>query len=601
MRKNLYRIPTIITFVIITILAFLMTSNYVYKKEKELLDKKYTNHATNIQDKINSLILKKKNATLALTITLANNEDILDIARNSLKSDELHKLSLLLRKETDFKNVWFQIINKDGISVHRSWSKKTNDKIANVRPDLQEMLKNPKIKSTLSVGKYDITFKAMVPIYKDNAFVGIIESITHFNSISRGLRLSDNLEPIIIIDEKYTKQLKENAFTKIFLKNHYIANLSVNKMVLKYLETQDLDKFLNIDKYIIDKDKLVVNTPIVYKDKTFGSFLVFKDLDSIDTFYINEYKQNAFLYLGLFIILLGLILYIISYYLYSKELKKLYKRLRNNQKELNKLNDSLKQTVDEEVNKNYEKNKMLFQQSKMAAMGEMIGNIAHQWRQPLSVITTAATGMKLKKEIGILNDKEYDESMDMIVNSANYLSSTIDDFRNFFSPNKNKNIFNSEDLVEKVFKLVQSELHSKDIEVVTNIYDFEVFTYENELLQVMINILNNARDELVNVEDYDSRFIFVDFYEKDKNAIVKIKDSAGGIPKDIMDRIFEPYFTTKHQSQGTGIGLFMSEEIISKHMNGEIIVENETYEYKGKTFVGAAFTLIIPMDEDKTI
>ncbi|WP_108062881.1 sensor histidine kinase [Poseidonibacter lekithochrous] len=600
MRKNLYRIPTIITFAIITILAFSMTTNYIYKKENQLLDKKYTNHSSNIQDKINSLILKKKNATLALTITLADNKNILDIATNNLRNDELNKLSLLLRKETDFKNVWFQVINKDGVSIHRSWSEKRDDVISKVRPDLQEMLKNPKIKSTVSVGKYDITFKAMVPIYNNNEFVGIIESITHFNSISRGLRLSDNLEPIVIIDEKYTKQLKENAFTKIFLQNHYVANLSVNKELLDYLRTQDLEGFLSIEKYKIDKDKLVVNTPITYGDKVFGSFLVFKDLDRIDTSYIKEYKQNAFLYLGLFVILLGLILYIISYYLYSKELKKLYKRLRNNQKELNKLNSSLQQTVDDEVNKNYEKNKMLFQQSKMAAMGEMIGNIAHQWRQPLSVITTAATGMKLKKEIGILNDQEYDESMDMIVNSANYLSSTIEDFRNFFSPNKNKNIFNSEELIEKVFTLIQSEFNTKNIVVVTNIYDFEVFTYENELLQVLINLLNNARDELINVEDYDSRFIFMDFYEKDENAIIKIKDSAGGIPSDIIDRIFEPYFTTKHQSQGTGIGLFMSEEIISKHMNGEISVENETYEYKDKTYTGAAFTLSIPMN-DKTI
>ncbi len=597
MRKNLYRIPTIITFAIITILAFSMTTNYIYEKENQLLDKKYTNHASNIQDKIKSQILKKKNATLALTITLANNPDIINYG---MKNNNLNSLSLLLREETDFKNVWFQIIDKNGKSLYRSWSDKKNDAIVKVRSDLKKMLKKPRIKSTISIGKYDITFKAMVPIYKNGDFLGIIESITHFNSISRGLRLSDSLEPIIIIDDKYTKQLEKNAFTKIFLKNHYIANLSVSKELLRYLDSQDLNSFLNIEKYKIDRDKLVVNTPIIFENKMLGNFLVFKNLDTIDTSYIDEYKQNAFLYLGLFVILLGLVLYIISYYLYSKELKKLYKRLRNNQKELNKLNDSLQQTVDEEVSKNYEKNKMLFQQSKMAAMGEMIGNIAHQWRQPLSVITTAATGMKLKKEIGILNDQEYVESMDMIVNSANYLSNTIEDFRNFFSPSKNKNIFKSEELVEKVFNLIHSEFNSKNIVVITNIYDFEVYTYENELLQVMINLLNNARDELVNVEDYDSRFIFMDFYEKDENAVIKIKDSAGGIPSDIIDRIFEPYFTTKHQSQGTGIGLFMSEEIISKHMNGDIEVANETFNYKDKTYTGAAFTLSIPMN-DKTI
>ena len=164
------------------------------------------------------------------------------------------------------------------------------------------MLKKPRIKSTISIGKYDITFKAMVPIYKHGDFLGIIESITHFNSISRGLRLSDSLEPIIIIDDKYTKQLEKNAFTKIFLKNHYIANLSVSKELLRYLDSQDLNSFLNIEKYKIDRDKLVVNTPIIFENKMLGNFLVFKNLDTIDTSYIDEYKQNAFLYLGLFVI-----------------------------------------------------------------------------------------------------------------------------------------------------------------------------------------------------------------------------------------------------------------------------------------------------------
>ena len=132
MRKNLYRIPTIITFAIITILAFSMTTNYIYEKENQLLDKKYTNHASNIQDKIKSQILKKKNATLALTITLANNPDIINYG---MKNNNLNSLSLLLREETDFKNVWFQIIDKNGKSLYRSWSDKKNDAIVKVRSD----------------------------------------------------------------------------------------------------------------------------------------------------------------------------------------------------------------------------------------------------------------------------------------------------------------------------------------------------------------------------------------------------------------------------------------------------------------------------------
>ena len=596
MKKNLYRITTIVTFTIISVLAFSITTNYLIKKEKELLDKKYSSFSKNISDKINSLIAKKKNATLSLTITLANNTDVLNILDNKVQDNQrLHKLSLLLRKETDFKNVWFQVIDKDGYSKYRSWSQKKDDRIVDVRSDLKQMLKSPQVKSTISVGRYDITFKAMVPIYKDGMFYGVIESITHFNSISRGLRISDNIEPIIIVEKKFSEQLRKNAFTKIFLQDRYIANLSVDKAVLKYLESKDINKYLNIQDYKIDENNLIINTPIVFNNQKLANFMVFKDLSSIDTTYIQEYKQNTFLYLGLFIALLGLILYIISYYLYSKEIKKLYNELNENQTKLKNLNDSLKQTVNEEVNKNYEKNKIMFQQSKMAAMGEMIGNIAHQWRQPLSVITTAASGMKLKKELNMLSDVEHDESLDMIVNSANYLSSTIDDFRNFFSPNKDKNRFNSDEFIQKVFNLVSSDYKSKDIQVITNIDKFKVQSFENELLQVMINILNNARDELVKVQDFDSRYIFLDFFEDKDKAVIKIKDSAGGIDKNIIDRIFEPYFTTKHQSQGTGIGLFMSEEIISKHMSGKIKVTNEVYKYKDKQYKGAQFELRIPI------
>jgi len=596
MRKNFYRIITITTFIIISVLSFSMTTNYIIKKEKELLDKKYKNFAQNIKGKVDSLVAKKKNATLALTITLANNTDVLDILDGKAKDDpKLHKLSLLLRKETAFKNVWFQVVDKDGYSRYRSWSKKINDRVADVRADLRKMLKKPEIRSTISVGKYDITFKAMVPVYKNNKFYGVIESITHFNSISRGLRKTDNLEPIIVVENKYTNQLRKNAFTNIFLHDHYIANLSVDKALMTYLEKRDINKYLQIKDYIIDNNNVVVNAPISFDGVKLANFLVFKNLDDIDTTYIEEYKQNTFLYLGLFIILLGLVLYIISYYLYSKEVKKLYTELTNNQQKLKDLNASLKQTVDEEVSKNDEKNKIMFQQSKKAAMGEMIGNIAHQWRQPLSVITTAATGLKLKREIGILSDNEHDESLDMIVNSANYLSSTIDDFRNFFSPNKDKNLFNSKEFIDKVFKLVSSDYKNKDIEVITNIEELEVETYENELLQVMINILNNARDELLKTEDLDARFIFICLRKMDNNIEIKIKDSAGGIDEQLIDRIFEPYFTTKHQSQGTGIGLFMSEEIISKHMHGKIKVSNEQFTYRGKDCIGAQFILRIPI------
>ncbi|APW66695.1 MULTISPECIES: sensor histidine kinase [Arcobacteraceae] len=598
MKINLYKIITIIVFIIVSIIAILITSNYLSKKEYKLQSKKYALISKSIQDKIKSTIEKKKNATLALTIPLSLNKDVLNIIKYQKDGKQLNNLSYLLRKETAFKNVWFQVLDAKGVSLYRTWSKKKNDEVYKIRKDILSMINEPKIKSTISVGKYDIAFKAMVPIFENNKFIGIIESITHFNSITRGLRNSDAIEPVIIVEEKFTKQLRENAFTNIFIQNHYIANLSVDKKITEYLKNKDIDKFINKEDYLVEDTYLIINTPIFYNGEKLASFLSFKDINKIDTKDIKEYKQSVFLYLGLFLLLLGLVLFIISYYLYSKELRSLYDKLNENQEELRNLNNSLKQTVDEEVRKNYKKNKVLFQQSKMAAMGEMIGNIAHQWRQPLSLITTAVSALKLRKELGILEDKDYTESFDLIINSANHLSNTIDDFRYFFTPNKDKSKTLTNDLLEKVFKLLSAEFKSKNIKIIEEIEEIEITTYENELIQVLINILNNAKDELVKIEDLNARYISINISKIKNEIIFEVSDSAGGISENIIDRIFEPYFTTKHQSQGTGIGLYMSKEIVQKHLNADIQVSNKESIFDNKTYKGAQFIISIPLRDE---
>lgn len=237
-----------------------------------------------------------------------------------------------------------------------------------------------------------------------------------------------------------------------------------------------------------------------------------------------------------------------------------------------------------------EKEQFIFHQSKMAAMGEMLENIAHQWRQPLSVISTAATGSLLEKEVGISSDEIDIERFKLINNSAQHLSKTIDDFRSFFKPDKEKKDFYLSNVIEQSLKILTSKFKNRDIQVIQNIDNLKINGYENELVQVVMNILNNARDVLEKKED-NQRFIFIDIYNQNENAIIKIKDSGGGIPEDIINKVFEPYFTTKHQSQGTGIGLYMSEEIVTKHLNGVITVENIDYDYNNIKLAGAEFKL----------
>jgi signal transduction histidine kinase/methyl-accepting chemotaxis protein len=248
---------------------------------------------------------------------------------------------------------------------------------------------------------------------------------------------------------------------------------------------------------------------------------------------------------------------------------------------------------------NISREQMLFQQSKMAAMGEMIGNIAHQWRQPLSAITTASSGMKLKQEYGMLTNEDIIEFNDSIITHANYLSKTIDDFRNFFKSSKELEVFNVQKLVDNSIKLVESSYKHNYIDLVVNIKDDSMVEgFFSEAIQAMINILNNAKDAIMSSNNNESKVVVIDVATDNNNVLISIQDSGGGIPTHIKEKIFEPYFTTKHQSQGTGIGLYMSNEIISKHLHGRVAVENKLFEHNGVECFGANFQIYLPIHKD---
>jgi len=262
----------------------------------------------------------------------------------------------------------------------------------------------------------------------------------------------------------------------------------------------------------------------------------------------------------------------------------------------NTIKEYTNKIIEHEDNKRKQQN-LLIQQSKMAAMGEMLANIAHQWRQPLSAISTAATGVKLQKEINCLTDKDFDSALTSINSSAQYLSHTIDDFRNFFNPNNSKiEEFNISKTFNKILSILSAQFTAKEIEIIKNIDNIELNSIENELMQVLMNILNNSRDVLGKFED-QKRLIFIDSYKNQNNLLIEIKDNGKGVSEEIIDRIFEPYFTTKHKSQGTGIGLYMSKSIIEKHLNGTITVTNTTYTYENIKYKGAKFTIEIPIEK----
>jgi PAS domain S-box-containing protein len=261
--------------------------------------------------------------------------------------------------------------------------------------------------------------------------------------------------------------------------------------------------------------------------------------------------------------------------------------------------DITKQKQQEEIIK--EKERMLFQQSKMASMGEMLGNIAHQWRQPLSVISIAAGAVKLGHEYeGTYGEKEIIEFLDSITNSTQYLSETIDDFRNFFTQDIENKDFDCVNAINKTLKLLSSDFKYKEINIIFRRVDSDnIFASENEFKQVMMNILNNAKYILLEKVLTEEKYIFIDVYVENSDINIDILDNAGGIDENIIDKIFEPYFTTKHKSIGTGIGLYMVEEILTKHMNGEITVTNEDFTYESICYKGARFSIKLPISKNK--
>lgn len=224
--------------------------------------------------------------------------------------------------------------------------------------------------------------------------------------------------------------------------------------------------------------------------------------------------------------------------------------------------------------KNRQKDRIMMQQSRQAAMGEMIGNIAHQWRQPLNVLGLTIQRVQLFHDMGKFDKEFLAESTAEAMRVINHMSQTIDDFRNFFSPNKEKESFAVNEALGKALSLVDMNLDDRQIRIDVDALDTPIIHgYRNEYSQVLINILMNSKDAFLERRIADPR-VLIRIFREDGRSVVTMADNAGGIAEDIIGKIFDPYFTTKGPQKGTGVGLFMSKTIIEKNMNGRLTVRN---------------------------
>lgn len=678
----------VFSFLILTIFVLYGTYYYILDKQKILLDSTYNLTNTNILKLTEKFLDNKINTTLAIALSLVKDYELHKLmATQEYDKFNYNDISQQIKDNTKFKNIWIQIIDKEGNSIYRSWTDKKGDNLF-FRKDLKNFVEDKKVSTSISVGLYSMTIKARAPIIdEENNFLGALEIISQFNSIANDLK-ENKIDSVIIADKKYN-EIIQLPFSKIFIDDYYVANVNVNKELITYLQRNKIEKYLKINNYIIENNYLISKFDLYNnKNERLGYILNFVKLNDIDIRIVESFKIQTIMISAIVLIIM---LFLFLIYLYTSYLRLL--KIQENKKEAilnsqeniivitlgNEIIDANQRLYDffintkdlesfkktykcicstfidmqddiyiiekyyngknwaeyilanpdknfrvaiknmqdkirhfsikcsivkneefiiatftditqeiEQIQANKEKDRILFQQSKIAAITDTLKNIAHQWRQPLSVISTITSGMKLQKELNILDDNEFNLSCDGIINNTNKLSTTIDNFTNFFNTDNNSTKFSLIEALENTQKFMNSILEKNSIEC-QFIYDSDIIldSNKNDFSQAILNILDNSVHALITVENIEDRFIFIEF----KNNILQIKDSGNGIDKNIISKILEPYFTTKHQAFGIGLGLYIVNEFFVQNLGYKIDIQNVTYDYKNKNYSGLNFII----------
>ena len=369
------------------------------------------------------------------------------------------------------------------------------------------------------------------------------------------------------------------------------------KDVGKKLENDQTNTFDKEEKVQIVRNLFQLNDRINHIINT-----TFADIQK-SMAHIHEHYYGTIVSTALMIFLILSLSGALAYSIYSSIKKLIYGLsdiVTRKTKDYQELAKQLEYKVNKEVIKNREKDQIMYQHARLAAMGEMIGNIAHQWRQPLNALTVLIQSFGVKSMSGNLTQEFIDKQVAEGLRLANQMSNTIEDFKNFFSPHKEREYFGVVKTLRETLDLVEFFCKDEHIDIrLIAKEEIRVYGYSNEFSQVILNLLNNARDNFKQRNIQKERKIVIKVEKKNRPepfVMISFIDNGGGIEEHIIDRIFEPYFTTKHKSTGTGIGLYMSKQIIEKQMHGLMTIKNITSKMgTNKRYRCAQFIIAIPL------
>lgn len=608
-KKKIYFFIVFIVFEVV--ILSLLTANSNSKKE-QILEASKT--LVNIQ--FNTIYNAFDSLAKTVFKGYINKEEILQ----AVASGNREKLYSLLKedysylKSVDFEQIHFHTpMNHSFLRMHQP--DRFGDDLTDIRYSIKYVNEFKQPITGLEMGRIVPGFRYVYPLFdKNNTHIGSVETSFNVKSFSNKVEQVYDVHTHFLI----TKELFESKIFDTY-KPYFSASIESDEFILLNRNSDESVKheemYLKalfqhrLKKEISDKMKayktfsldINIRTKSMNKYKI-ATFLPLQDIQKHNIGYYVVYQDSKALlklhkefYNSLIIFtLINLLIVFLMHKSYTNKailkraVEEQTKQLNQKNRELQELNSSLEERIQEEVNKIKEQELKLFEAEKMAQMGEMISNIAHQWRQPLNTISIYASGVKLSYEMEINSSEHSCSYMDTILKNTEYLSHTIDVFRDFINQKGEYKEVILQNVMNNALRILRDSLKNNHIALKTNFDTLEPLplkTIAKDLAQVMVNILTNSKDILKH-RNIKEPWINVELKKEDEFCLITVEDNAGGIVDEQISKIFDPYFTTKHKSVGTGLGLYISKKIVLESLLGKIYVKNSVH--------GAKFFIELP-------
>ena len=604
------RIFVIFIFFLLYSLVFFITTEDKKERVHYILDQKIKDLDVNYRISNNHFKTVSDNAFHHISSA----PDILELLYQAKHTDDTKALQKVRTELYSKLKPFYKQLNKSGVIIilfsfennhtllrlHKP--SKFGDDLSKVRYSFTYVNQHKKTIRGFEQGKISHAFRNIFPIFYRGEYLGSVDIAFSSESLQEGMNTMHKIDTHFILN----KNLFSTNIWKAQKNVKYIQSVEHDDFLFALTDTESEDEQLGHAKQLLTTDlKKSIQTNVSHNK----AFSLYREIDSsvkVVTFspindirnekvvaYLVSYTDSPYLksilrdYMLINLsVIAGMIIMIMLICNIIRHRFFLQNEVNEKTKKLEELNENLQYDIQKQLSEIRQKDGLLLEQAKHASMGEMIGNIAHQWRQPLNALGLILQKIPLMYERNKLDKETLDNTVEKGMILVNKMSTTIDDFRYFFQENKESDTFRLIDTIDNCHALLGTILEHENITFQVNVDDDIVINgHANELSQVLLNIINNAKDALTEMSVVNA-LIIVSAHLEENNIIIDITDNAGGIPESIITKIFEPYFTTKEEGKGTGIGLFMSKRIIEESMQGLLSISN--------TGSGAKFRIVLP-------